>query len=100
MPPVCIAIVALLTSRALNLVFVVPLVILEVPGPHAGLALATSIAAWMNTGLLYCMLGKQQVYHLEADWRGFFLQLGLAAVTLGALLPGPRRACRYGWAGA
>jgi putative peptidoglycan lipid II flippase len=84
--PVRIAIVALVSNMVLNLVFVVPLVMLEVPGPHAGLALATSIAAWVNAGLLYRMLRKQQVYHPQPDWRRFFLQLGLAGCALGTVL--------------
>jgi len=84
--PVRIAIVALVTNMVLNLVFVVPLVVLGVSGPHAGLALATSIAAWVNAGLLYRMLRKQQVYLPESGWRRFYLQLGLAGVALGAVL--------------
>ena len=84
--PVRIAIVALVTNMVLNLMFVVPLVMLKIPGPHAGLAMATSIAAWVNAGLLYRGLKKQQVYHPEAGWRQFFLQLGLAGAVLGAVL--------------
>ena len=84
--PVRIAIVALVTNMVLNLVFVVPLVMLEIAGPHAGLALATSLAAWVNAGLLYRMLRKQQVYRPETGWRQFLLQLGLAGAVLGAVL--------------
>ena len=84
--PVRIAIVALLTNMGLNLMFVVPLVMLEIPGQHAGLALATSMAAWVNAGLLYRMLRKQQVYRPETGWRQFLLQLGLAGAVLGAVL--------------
>jgi len=84
--PVRIAIVALVTNMVLNLVFVVPLVMLKIPGPHAGLALATSIAAWVNASLLYRGLKKQQVYHPEAGWRQFFLQIGLAGAVLGVVL--------------
>ena len=84
--PVRIAIVALLTNMGLNLMFVVPLVILEIPGQHAGLALATSLAAWVNAGLLYRMLRKQQVYRPQTGWRQFLLQLGLAGAVLGAVL--------------
>jgi putative peptidoglycan lipid II flippase len=84
--PVRIAIIALLTNMVLNLVFVVPLVMLEIPGPHAGLAMATSIAAWVNAGLLYRGLKKQQVYRPAAGGRQFFLQIGLAGTTLCAVL--------------
>lgn len=84
--PVRIAIVALVTNMALNLVFVVPLVMLKVPGPHAGLAMATSIAAWVNAGLLYRGLKKQQVYRPATGWRQFLLQIGLAGAVLGGVL--------------
>jgi len=84
--PVRIAIIALVTNMVLNLVFVVPLVMLKVPGPHAGLAMATSIAAWVNAGLLYRGLKKQQVYRPETGWRRYLLQLGLAGAVLGAVL--------------
>lgn len=84
--PVRIAIVALVTNMGLNLMFVVPLVMLGVSGQHAGLALATSLAAWVNAGLLYRMLRKQQVYRPETGWRQFLLQIGLAGAVLGTVL--------------
>jgi len=84
--PVRIAIAALLTNIVLNLLFVVPMVMLDVPGPHAGLALATSLAAWVNAGLLFHMLKKKQVYRPESGWPRLFLQLGGAALALAAVL--------------
>ena len=84
--PVRIAIIALLTNMVLNLVFVVPLVMLDIPGPHAGLALATSVAAWVNAGLLFSVLKKKQVYRPETGWQSLLLQLGLAGSALGGLL--------------
>ena len=84
--PVRIAVVALLTNMVLNLVFVVPMVLLDIPGPHAGLALATALAAWVNAGLLFAVLRKNRIFRPQAGWRRLFLQLGLAAAALGALL--------------
>jgi len=84
--PVRIAVIALVTNMALNLVFVVPMVMLEIPGPHAGLALATSIAAWVNASLLFAMLYRKQVYRPQAGWGKLFMQMGLAGAALGALL--------------
>jgi putative peptidoglycan lipid II flippase len=84
--PVRIAIVALLTNMALNLVFVVPMVLLDVPAPHAGLALATSLAAWVNAGLLLRTLRNRQIYRPQAGWSRLFLQLALAAAALAAML--------------
>jgi len=84
--PVRIAVAALLTNMVLNLLFVVPMVMLEIPGPHAGLALATSLAAWMNAGLLFHMLKKKQVYRPDSGWQRFFLQTIFAAIVLGSVL--------------
>ena len=84
--PVRIAIVALVTNMVLNLAFVVPMVMLEITGPHAGLALATSLAAWLNAGLLFKVLRQRQVYRPEAGWWRLFLQIVLAGSCLGGLL--------------
>jgi putative peptidoglycan lipid II flippase len=81
-----IAIIALLTNMLLNLVFVVPMVLLDIPAPHAGLALATSIASWVNAGLLLRTLKNRQIYRPQPGWPRFFLQLALAVGALGALL--------------
>ena len=84
--PVRIAVVALITNMVLNLLFVVPMVMLELPGPHAGLALATSLAAWVNAGLLFHWLKKKRVYRPESGWPQFFLQTAFAAIVLGSVL--------------
>jgi len=84
--PVRIGVVAMLTNILLNLVFVVPMVWLQVPGPHAGLALATSIAAWVNAGLLFAALYRRQIYRPGSDWRKFIIQMGLAAGVLAGTL--------------
>ena len=84
--PVRIAIAALLTNMVLNLLFVVPMVMLDITGPHAGLALATSLAAWVNAGLLFHVLKKKQVYRPASGWPRLFLQLGCAALALAVVL--------------
>ncbi|MGB5438144.1 MAG: murein biosynthesis integral membrane protein MurJ [Gammaproteobacteria bacterium] len=84
--PVRIAVIALVTNMTLNLVFVVPMVMLEISGPHAGLALATSIAAWVNASLLFATLYRKKIYRPVPGWRALFLQMGLAAAALGGLL--------------
>ena len=84
--PVRIAVAALITNMVLNLLFVVPMVMLEIPGPHAGLALATSLAAWVNAGLLFHLLKKKRVYRPEPGWQRFFLQTTFAATVLGSVL--------------
>jgi putative peptidoglycan lipid II flippase len=84
--PVRIAIVALVTNMVLNLVFVIPMVWLGIPGPHAGLALATSVAAYVNAGLLFRVLYRDRFYRPRPGWRRFALQMLLAAGLMVAVL--------------
>ena len=84
--PVRIAVVALVTNMVLNLAFVVPMVHFGVSGPHAGLALATSVAAWVNAGLLYRTLRQKGIYRPEQGWMRLCIQALLAGGALAALL--------------
>ncbi len=84
--PVRIAIIALITNMALNLLFVVPMVMLAINGPHAGLALATSIAAWVNAALLYRALKQRGIYTAQDGWARIWTQLLLASAVLAAAL--------------
>jgi putative peptidoglycan lipid II flippase len=84
--PVRIAIVALVTNMVLNLVFVVPMVKLGIPGPHAGLALATSVAAYVNAALLFWVLYRDRFYRPRPGWRRFALQMLLAGGVMVAVL--------------
>lgn len=84
--PVKVAVTAMLSNMVLNVLFTVPMVLLAIPGPHAGLALATSVAAYVNAGLLYRHLRRQQAYQPMAGWgpwlgRILFATLALAAVV-------------------
>ncbi|HEY0720953.1 MAG TPA: murein biosynthesis integral membrane protein MurJ [Gammaproteobacteria bacterium] len=87
--PMLIGVRAMVTNMGLNLLLVVPMVWFALPGPHAGLALATTIAAFTNAGQLFWHLRKEGVYRPQPGWRRFILQL-LAAngVMLGVLLVG------------
>ncbi|TNF51569.1 MAG: murein biosynthesis integral membrane protein MurJ, partial [Gammaproteobacteria bacterium] len=53
---------------------------------HAGLALATSLAAWVNAGLLLWGLGRSRAYRLGRDERDLILKSLTAVFILGALL--------------
>ena len=50
---------------------------------HAGLALAVSLAAFVNSGLLLRGLLMNGVYRAQAGWRAFATQVGLAAAGMG-----------------
>jgi len=83
--PVRIGIIAMVVNMGLNIVFVVPCHFLWQIG-HAGLALATSISAFLNTGLLYRGLRNDKVYVPGAGWKRFYLQVLGANTTMVAVL--------------
>ena len=79
--PVRIAVWAMLTNLALNLGFVLPWLHYGLPGPHTGLAIATTLAASLNAGLLFLTLKRQGVYRVVPGWGRLLFQL-LAALLL------------------
>ena len=59
----------------MNLLFVVPLVLLKIPGAHAGLALATALASYINAGMLYRYLRRDGVFQPDPGWPRLLLQM-------------------------
>ncbi|HKJ18977.1 MAG TPA: murein biosynthesis integral membrane protein MurJ [Xanthomonadales bacterium] len=84
--PVRIAIIAMVSNMALNLLFVGVLLWLSFRGPHTGLALASSVAAYINAGLLFRGLRNQGVYQPLPGWLRVFLAVIIASVGMLALL--------------
>ena len=84
--PVKIAIRAMLANMVMNVLFVVPLVLLDIPGAHAGLALATALASYINAGMLFRVLRKDQVYRPDAGWARLAAQIVFALAVMAALL--------------
>ncbi len=77
--PVKIAIVALVTTQALN--------VLLVPWfGHAGLALAIGLGALLNAGWLLVALKRLGVYRPQRGWRRFLARTAVANLVLGAWL--------------
>ena len=77
--PVRVGVVAMLVNVALNLVLVWPLA-------HAGLALATSLAATVNAALLYRRLRGDGIHRARAGWPLLVLQTALASLVMAGLL--------------
>jgi len=84
--PVKIAITAMVSNMVLNLIFVGLLLHAGFEGPHAGLALASSVAAYLNAILLYRGLRKARVYTPEHGWIRLWIAVFLACTAMGALL--------------
>lgn len=83
--PVRIGVVAMLANMVLNVAFVVPLHIYYQLG-FVGLALATSLSAYLNVGLLYRGLLVRKVYRRAAGWPAFLLRVLVANGAMAALL--------------
>jgi putative peptidoglycan lipid II flippase len=84
--PVKIAITAMVSNMVLNLVFVGSLLAIGFKGPHTGLALASSAAAYINAGLLYRMLRRQEAYQPEQGWGRVVLAVTVACTMMVGLL--------------
>lgn len=78
--PVKIGVVAMTTNMVLNLVFYLN------GFAHVGLALATSIAAFVNAGLLLRGLLKDKVFHWQEGWLKFTAQLLFANIAMASFL--------------
>jgi len=77
--PVKVAIIALVTNMILNLIFIGPFA-------HVGLAAATAISAFVNSGLLYWYLRKQEVFKPLSGWTKLIIQVVVANAILVAFL--------------
>ena len=77
--PVKIGVVAMFANIIMNFIFIGPLA-------HAGLALATSLAAFINAGLLFYFLRKGEFYSPENDWLVFIGRIIFASLVMSALL--------------
>ncbi len=53
---------------------------------HAGLALATSLGAFLNAFLLLMKLLRQKIYHPAVGWPLFFVRVVLASAAMSAVL--------------
>ena len=77
--PVRIGVIAMVANMVLNLALIWPL-------QHAGLALATSLSAYLNAYLLMRTLRRERAYSPAAGWARLALQVTAAATAMAALL--------------
>lgn len=77
--PVKIGIWSMVANMALSLALILPLA-------HTGLALATSVAAFMNAGMLYYALRKEGVYRPGKGWLRFAARLTVASLAMSGVL--------------
>jgi len=85
--PVKFGIAAMLVNITLNLgVLALYKINIWTLAPHAGLALATALGAFVNAGLLYIVLRKKGYYQLQNGWFGFLLKVLVACIVMGGLV--------------
>jgi putative peptidoglycan lipid II flippase len=77
--PVKIGIIAMVANMAMNLALILPFA-------HAGLALATSLSAWLNGFLLWRGLKKEGAWKSQPGWPKFLVQLAVANGALAAVV--------------
>ena len=90
--PVKVAVVAMVANVVLNLLLVFPLA-------HAGLALATSLSACINAGLLFWILRREKGFDTEPGWSGYLARiiLALAVMALGLAYFVPGQPSWFQW---
>ncbi len=84
--PVRIGVYAMLANMLLNGVIVVPWFLSGAPAAHAGLAISTSLAAFLNAGLLYRGLRRGGFFTPAPGWPRMLARVLLANLTMGGLL--------------
>lgn len=87
--PVRIAVICVVAAQVMNVAFMV-LFHQTLNMGHVGLALATALAAYLNSGLLFRALRQQGIYRYGRGWGKFMVQLlganGAMVAVLAALL--------------
>lgn len=77
--PARIAVIAVVVNIVFSLLLIKPLA-------HTGLALALTISAYVNSGMLYYSLRKQGIYEPLSGWVLFLFKVILAGAGMGAVL--------------
>jgi putative peptidoglycan lipid II flippase len=84
--PVRIGVIAVVSNMIFNVLIVLPWYWFELPGAHAGLALATALAGFVNAGLLFVALRREQVLSTQQGWGKYVMQLVLACLVSGLIV--------------
>jgi len=84
--PVKIGITAMFANMAFNAAILTPWLLTETPAPHAGLALATALAGYVNAGLLYVTLRRNAIYTPKRGWGLGWTRTLLATAAMVAVL--------------
>jgi putative peptidoglycan lipid II flippase len=84
--PVKVGLTALSFNMLCNVLVVAPWAYAGLPAPHAGLAASTSLAGFVNAGLLYRGLRRDGVLSPASDLPKYLLQVAVACSVMALLL--------------
>ncbi|RJS95355.1 murein biosynthesis integral membrane protein MurJ [Salinisphaera sp. Q1T1-3] len=84
--PVRCGVISMISAMAMNLIFVGVFIWQDWPAPHAGLALAGSLGAFVNAGLLYRYLRASGAYQPGSGWGLLWLRTGLGCLAMALVL--------------
>jgi len=84
--PVRVGFIAMGVNAVLNVVFVGTMIWQDFAAPHAGLALATGIAALLNAALLYKGLQAKDVFRALPGWAAFALRVTAATIAMSIVI--------------
>jgi putative peptidoglycan lipid II flippase len=88
--PVRIGIISVISNIVLSILIVYPWYTAGIVGPHAGLALATTLAGYINAGMLFYQLKKQQIYQplakLKKVWIKDISRIVIAMVVMAVVV--------------
>lgn len=77
--PVRFGLYSVVCNVVFNLLLIAPLA-------HAGVALATSLAAYLNAALLLWVLWKRGIYRPGRGWPAFIIRIGVASLAMSIFL--------------
>ncbi|WP_348761764.1 murein biosynthesis integral membrane protein MurJ [uncultured Salinisphaera sp.] len=84
--PVKCGVISMVSAMAMNLAFVGLFLWQRWEAPHAGLALAGSLGAFVNAGLLYFYLRRSGAYTPRTGWAGLYLRIMIGCVIMAIVL--------------
>lgn len=84
--PLKITVYSIIIKLALTAALVLPLYLQNIPWAHFGLAMATSLTAWIQTIWFYLKLRQEKAYQPQAHWLRFLARTTLAACIMALAL--------------
>ncbi|KFN50357.1 murein biosynthesis integral membrane protein MurJ [Arenimonas composti] len=100
--PMRAAVITVFVNVGLTVAITTPLWLGDVPGAHAGIALATALAGLTNAWLLWRYLRRDRGFRLGPGWGRHLLRLAVASVALATAVLAASQAVGdwRAWAGA